>query len=274
LTYLKNYKGWLLHSIVESSWSLHSLVYLSRSVSQGDRLIAAKAPNSSPEIFNRLCRDESEEIRIAVASNPNASPESLEYLYNNQELQSWKIIRAAITNPNMPHRILRQIIIEPDKLSGILAYQEWALINPNLPSDLIDEIAHHGAPVLNKIFAARHPNASEDALALLSLHEGPLIRIAVIKNPNVPSKILSRLSKDSHAAVRAEVASLPNAPIETLVVLKHDENEEVRERAFNTLQYLVSNDRSLENKIEELESLLDLGIRGDVDPLNLDDIDI
>ena len=285
MTYLKNYKGWLFESFEEK---IRILDDMSKRKDWQDRLIAADNLDSTEEIFNRLSRDPLSTIRIAVANNPKASPSALKYLYYNREdkleiQNNWRITRDAILNPNMPIDVLRDITESalddhPTTASFIDGgptgpHLEWALENPSMPIDLLNDIIQRGpGPLKKKV--ARHPNASKDILLSLSDDPVPLIRIAIIKNPNVSPEILSKLSKDTNFVVRAEIASLSNAPIETLVALKHDENEEVRERAFNTLQYLVSSDRSLENKIEELESLLDLGIRGDVDPLNLDDIDI
>jgi hypothetical protein len=285
LIYLKNYKGWLFESFEEK---IRILDDMSKRKDWQDRLIAADNLDSTEEIFNRLSRDPLSAIRSAVANNPKASPSALKYLYYNRgdklEIQNnWRITRYAILNPNMPIDVLRDITESalddhPTTASSIDGgptgpHLEWALENPNMPTDLLNDIIQRGpGPLKKKV--ARHPNASEDILLSLSDDPVPLIRIAIIKNPNVSPEILSKLSRDTNFVVRAEIASLSNAPIETLVALKHDENEEVRERAFNTLQYLVSSDRSLENKIEELEALLDLGIRSDVNTLNLDELDI
>ena len=296
MTYLKNYKGWLFESFEEK---IRILDDMSKRKDWQDRLIAADNLDSTEEIFNRLSRDPLSTIRRAVANNPKASPSALKYLYYNREdkleiQNNWRITRDAILNPNMPIDVLRDITESalddhPTTASFIDGgptgpHLEWALENPSMPIDLLNDIIQRGpGPLKKKV--ARHPNASKDILLSLSDDPSPLIRTAIIKNPNVSPEILSKLSKDTNFVVRAEVASLSNArieggklfgiaSIETLVALKHDENEEVRERAFNTLQYLVSSDRSLENKIEELEALLDLGIRSDVNPLNLDELDI
>lgn len=279
MTYLKNYKNWLFES---SKDQLQVLDRLSKSGKWQDRILAAESLDSTEEIFNRLSRDKLSEIRMAVANNPNASPSALRYLYNHEDddleiRSSWRITRAAIVNPNMPVDVLRDIVksnLDMKVLtSNTSPYLEWALANPNMPSDLLDEVAQHG-PGASKKAVARHPNASEDALWLLSDNEATLIRIAVAKNPNTPAKILSRLAEDTNFVVKAEVTGNPNVSIESLVALKRDGNEEVRERAFNQLQYRVAQDRSIERKIEELETLMDLGVSVDVDDLNLDELDI
>jgi len=88
-------------------------------------------------------------------------------------------------------------------------------------------------------------------------------------------KELDRLSRDESEWVRLRVAKNPSCPIEVLVSLVSDEHRDVREAATQSLRSRKETATPEElSRIEEMLSLLELGIRFDDETLDLSKIDI
>jgi hypothetical protein len=135
-----------------------------------------------------------------------------------------------------------------------------------------------------KITVAKHKNTPSKTLDKLSKSDDVLILIAVANNVKTSPRTLAYLSRgDSksflHHEVRSAVAKNPKTSLETIIKLSRDKDETIRNIAeirLNEIKAIAQQkgEESKLAKIEELESMSDLGIHGDYDGLNLDDLDI
>lgn len=135
-----------------------------------------------------------------------------------------------------------------------------------------------------RVKVAAHKNTPGKVLDKLSRDKSEYVLIEVAKNVKTPKGALAYLSSNNSlvkfsAKIRKLVAMNPNRSLETLIKLSRDSNDNVRYIADTKLTEVKANaeakgdDAKLE-EIERIESMSDLGVHGDVDSLNLDDLDI
>jgi hypothetical protein len=121
---------------------------------------------------------------------------------------------------------------------------------------------------------AENPNCPVEILDRLSKDDEDKVRWRVAGNPNCPVEILDRLSRDPKREVRYRVPENPNCPVEILAALSTDRDEVVRSTAADRLARVKAERPELRDRIEELENLAALGIRGDEEAPDLSDLDI
>lgn len=127
-----------------------------------------------------------------------------------------------------------------------------------------------------RIRAAVAGNLATESRVLVKLGADPNVAVKgqVARNPNTPGSTIDRLSRDPLFSIRQIAAQHPNISIEALVQLSRDEAFGVRYDANKRLKPIKRNNPKLRLRIEELENTLDLGIPVNVDPLDLEGLDI
>ncbi len=158
----------------------------------------------------------------------------------------------------------------------ILNYSRWQGLHESRkkdPFELLD-LKSRSAEWSVRHSVARNPNSTLEILDRLSRDTDSDVRWKVAENPNSTLEILYRLSRDPEWIVRKTVAENRNTPIETLVALSMDQNKVVRSTAADRLARVKAERPELRGRIEELENLADLGIRGDEEALDLSGLDI
>ena len=175
--------------------------------------------------------------RLKIASETD-DPEMLDLLSRDSDMG---VRQGVSTNPNTPIEALI-------RLSGDI--QSWvragAAHNRRTPAEILDQ---------------------------LSRESDSRIRQSVSWNPNTPIETLVRLSRDSEMRCRWGVSQHPNTPIETLVALRMDPHASVRTDANRNLHRIKESRPELRDQIEELETLAELGIRADGDPIDPTDLE-
>ena len=176
--------------------------------------------------------------------------------YRNRESKNnFNVAASLYTGPEQARAMAKKLLLraandrESESLLGVLA------ANPNLPSDILEELAKHVSPLvrygvarnsatsatlLDKMVGAAkeetvryaiasNPSASGNILEAMSISKEYLVRQAVAGNKNTPVKILERLSNDPEKYVRMALLRNPKCPIEIAKKLGADKEAKVRE---------------------------------------------
>jgi len=157
--------------------------------------------------------------------------------------------------------------------------------HPNCPVKILDRLSRDKNGYV-RCGVAENPNSTAEILDRLSRDEKREVRQEVANNPNCPIEILDRLSRDECIVVRLMVAMNPSCSVEVLVGLTVDPDKDVSVEVM-TWPYTISEEatKSLRSRketatpeelerIEEMLSLAELGVRFDGKSLDLSKIDI
>jgi len=181
---------------------------------------------------------------------------------------------------------------ELDKLDRLAEDPRWEVRrdvagNPNCPIEILDRLSRDEC-IDVRYWVARNPSCPAETLDRLSRDVYSHVRLGVAENPNCPVEILDRLSRDDYYIVRWGVAENPNCPIWALFGLINVQEQvggypssieanqsDVREAATKSLRSRKETATPEElSQIEEILTLLELGVRFDSETLDLSKIDI
>lgn len=178
-------------------------------------------------------------------------------------------------------RKIRQII-QLSKSSDSIK-REKAIRSPLTPAAVLIKLSDDHSEWV-RVEVAAHKNTPGKVLDKLSKDKSEFVLAEVAKNVKTPKSTLAHLSRSDSLvrfpfAIRKKVVNNPNTSLETIIKLSRDPDERIRNLAQERLddiknRAIVKGEADKLARIEELESMSDLGIHGDVEDINLDDLDI
>ena len=180
------------------------------------RACAARTPDLSAEVLDRLADDEAAKVRWAVAANPACSPQTLTRIWNR-----WGTSHSVARNPACPPELLRELLIGTDSDAA-------AARNPACDAAMIAETLDRGPLVRVRVAFAWRDDCPPRLVKRLAEDSSMRVRQAVAGRCSLPAKMLARLAADPHPGVRQAVASNPATSPEMLAVLARDDDYETK----------------------------------------------
>lgn len=150
------------------------------------------ARDASPEILIALSMDSDREVVRQVAYNRATPPKALQRIAESGTFTDYVLVE----NPSCPRAVLEMICL-PNRYTEI---------------DRIVGCTSHSYDLAN---AAKHPNASTQALRNLSKLRNFWIRLALARNNNTPPDAIARLARFPrlwNEDMRRAIALNPNTP--------------------------------------------------------------
>lgn len=161
------------------------------------------------------------QARVDRASSPTSTAEELRALWREQPNREDPAVLAALAgHPNLPPDVLLELAE-----SGLPALRKpprpplWFLLWRPLPET---------GSVLERV--ASHPDTPVAGLRRLAADPSPAVAAAVARNPNTPPDLLAELARRPEPVVAGEVAVHPATPPEVLAALSNHLSDAVRNR--------------------------------------------
>ena len=203
----------------------------------------ARNKNTPIDIFHKLAEDTYTFVRSSVASN-TSTPESI--LIKLAEDPYYGVRYSVADNKNAPQEAIRKLSqeairkhLKDNNIDVLIKAKD----NPNMPTDLFDEVAKLFSINVNTLIA-NNRSTSPDVLIRLSADPEVAVRKAVAKNINTPKDVLIRLSEDPEIAVRMEVAKNINTPKDVLLRFSNDSSPHVVHNAREELKRRKKNNEN------------------------------
>jgi len=157
----------------------------------GERAIAARNPNTPPEVLEWLSEDYDSYdsfscVRAGVAANSNTSRHTLAMLaeYPNS------IVRAGVAgNPHTSRHTLEKLAKDPDSL-----VLKAVAANPNISRHTLDKLSKNPHWFV-QLEVAKNPNTSQFTLTRLAENPFGDVSRAAKANPNITKEEIERLAK-------------------------------------------------------------------------------
>lgn len=232
-------------------------------------------PNTPPRILKLLSTKTVHHGEL-VAKNKNAPADVLDSLLGSANEGT---IANVAKNPNATVEILEKIYSRP----GSWKYHIWLASNIKCPTSILSKISrvwrNNHDPDGTMLALLQNSNTSTEDLERLESEAGDWetnyeFQDALSNNQNASIDQLRRLSKSPDPYVRGGVANNPNAPIESIAGLLTDSDYWVKLNARANLDKIKKERPELRDKIERLENISELGIRGDEESPDLSELDI
>jgi hypothetical protein len=188
------------HVAINPSVPAECLEALARDSEHAVRVGVADNASAPPSALEFLAEDQDDEIRRRVAGNPNASVATKDLVHNGMPALKAPISRYRVNDVTMS-AVRRAVLLE-------------ALVRSNDSDD--------------RVFVARHAEATVYELDILSTDSHERTRRAVAANPHTPGFVLERLAKDSSDWVRRAVAENSCLPSACFGILSLDAEGAVR----------------------------------------------
>lgn len=234
----------LFHDIVNDS---SNLIY--KNVCYQILVKVLKFSHKEDENKNKIVLIEQKFLQARTTSNINILSQLL-----TEEDKHFKIKTAMLENPNLPQKILIEIldklIIRTDstRLIGNSLFRQ-ILVKANIPGNLLEKMAQIKDNEW-QLFVAEHPNTPISILEKYAQSSNRGIVYNVAKNPNTPKSILNELAADEWQIQQA-VAANPSTPELILINFANQNNSYLCYNSnlpiavFNILAKNSSNDSSL-----------------------------
>ncbi len=164
-------------------------------LSRREALALAADPNTPPEVFAILAKDEDPDVKFAIINAPHMPPEILEMLANDKNPWVRKVV--ALTT-NTPPEILAILAKDEDPRVRIEVAS-----NHNTPPEAFKTLAEdEDQEVAIKVASNNHIPPELFAILAKSTQR---VRIALVSNDHIPPEILAVLAKDEDPYIRSLV---------------------------------------------------------------------
>ncbi len=179
--------------------NIHDIKDMNEYILQCKRELA-KSLDASTELLSTLADEKDIEIRRNLSDNPNVDTDTLRKIYSQNE-KDIKVIENMSGNKNTPSDLLILLLKDTFNIESEILTQKDILTKIYIETVKYEENFRKIA-ILSNI--ARHKNATNQLLELLSLNN--IASVGVAENPNTHMITLLKLSRSKDLRVRLYVA--------------------------------------------------------------------
>ena len=209
------------------------------------RHLAARHPNTPPEVLRRLASSREPAIRRAVLRHPHIPEEPL-WLASSAREKSTRL--AVARNISTPVGIIERLASDPEAEVRAAVLSHWkipASLLPTFVADPDDTI---------RLAIARNPHTDAATLAKLAADPVLKVRIAVAENRFTSLETITAFVGDPSREIRAAVAQRRDLPLDLLALLMVDKDDHVSFRA----KYNSANPHDLISELLPLRTIEDI----------------